>query len=107
MTEGDAGVANLPMPDAATAWAELARERVVAVLRLQRLNRQAQQMLAGLIDPRGHIAMPVAFSHRPAGVFLLGTGIARSGDACEFIEAVIAAGIMTAGEVAKISEAKE
>jgi len=91
---------------AADAWAELCRERALTVAKLQRLNREAQAMLAPLRDSTGGIDMIAAFSGRPAGLFLLGTGNMNAGDAHDFLKAVIDQGIVTRGEIEKEREGK-
>jgi hypothetical protein len=87
--------------DAAEPWAELQRQRALAVARLVSLNRRAQAMLAPLIDPRGHVDMPAVFAAKPAGAFLLGNGSVRGGDADVFLTTCITAGIITQDELDK------
>lgn len=85
-------------------WAELQRERCLAVAHLQRLNRQAQQMLSTVIDPYGRAEMPAAFAGLSPAKFLLGNGSLRAGEAHDFVELCIANGTVTRGEIDRIKE---
>ena len=85
-------------------WAELQRERVLAIVYLQSLNRRAQALLGTVVDPYGHADMPASFPGNSVATFLLGNGSHRAGEAYEFIELNIKNGTVTRGEVDKAKE---
>jgi hypothetical protein len=86
-------------------WAEVQRERALAVARLQGLNRRAQRLLAKVIDPYGRAEMPASFSARPAALFLLGNGQHTGGDGYDFLRVCVEAGILTKGEIEREAQA--
>jgi hypothetical protein len=88
----------------APEWAEIQRERVMAVLHLQKLNRRAQQMLAGVVDPHGRAEMAGSFPNSSAATFLLGNGSLNAGEAHDFCELNVRNGTVTRAEIEKAKE---
>jgi hypothetical protein len=87
----------------AAEWAALIHGTVEAILNLQRLNRK-RAALAREIKGNANIALPCEFGQ--AQQILLGLGIENAASTHEFLRTAVDEGIVTAGEIDRLSADK-